>query len=105
MDADSLLVFWLVTAIVSAGATQPLAEKKHLNGKEYFFLGLLFGPFAVAGVLAAPYAMPKAPSGMFRSICPRCMTEQHTLHTAEQFECWRCGITTPLARPHLAQTD
>ena len=91
------LIIWLVTWLISAGFTSYIAREKNRNSIYWFWLGFLFGIFALIAIAAVPSLPDRTdlfsstlPSGGIGSrswACPSCQQ----INGIGTTQCSKCG--------------
>ncbi|MGW5148218.1 hypothetical protein [Rhodococcus koreensis] len=71
-----VLSFYVVVAVVCAGISAAIANKKNRDTLGFLVIGFLFGPIGVLASAVVASGRPAAPEGFVAVTCPRCNTDQ-----------------------------
>lgn len=87
MDIGTLIVFWLICAVIAAA----IGQRKNRSAVQSFMIGAVLGIIGIAIVIVQKPGLPKAPTGMRAERCPRCNAVQNIGITQLTYECWQCA--------------
>ena len=85
-----VLSFYVVVAVVCAGISAAIANKKNRDTLGFLVIGFLFGPIGVLISAVVASGRPQAPEGFVAVTCPRCNTDQNVTRDEPKFECYQC---------------